>query len=536
MSVHLFVGHSRITSATPYRTTQQYTPEGLSVWSADHGAQINAITVDAAGNIYTGGVSSGGVTTRKYSNTGALLWSANSYSTVTAIAVDTSGNVYTANLGSGSYGNTAKFTSDGTPLWMANYGGSGYGIAIAPNGEVIVVHAAYSSKNITKLNAQYGNRTGYGNIGGGSQLNGIVLLNGEIAYIVGSRTYAGGYQSLWRVNYSTSTPVAEWGSAAHGSSLLCVGVDASGNIYAGGNRLSNITTRKFSSDGTELWNADHGGYVYALGVAKNNQVFVCGDQVGARVKQYNPDGTVVSSFEPGSSVKAIIVVTDAAQTFNSPSLPFPLAVVVPSTGFSVRPNGIPIALSLGLFTSAALSAPPDLTLIHSVYRQVYRLYLLTSTGMIELPLSAIQCRRRVGASTWLTAEIPVYTPSLGIQCHNHIGSEISIYAGVVDGNGERIGEFLRAELTEVNRSWSPDSGSIVLTARVDNPYFTAQSRSLLGVVSRGADDGRHTVVCAVDPLLRPNDTVFDGVESWIAGNIAYRISAMESQMTVTEEL
>jgi hypothetical protein len=49
------------------------------------------------------------------------------------------------------------------------------------------------------------------------------------------------------------------------------------------------------------------------------------------------------------------------------------------------------------------------------------------------------------------------------------------------------------------------------------------------------DGERHTVTCAVDPLLKPNDEVDDGADTWIVGSLEYRISPSLSQMRVTED-
>ena len=52
---------------------------------------------------------------------------------------------------------------------------------------------------------------------------------------------------------------------------------------------------------------------------------------------------------------------------------------------------------------------------------------------------------------------------------------------------------------------------------------------------RRTSDGLRSVDAAVDPLLRPGDTVHDGAVSWTAGSLEYRIGATEATMTVTEE-
>jgi hypothetical protein len=110
-----------------------------------------------------------------------------------------------------------------------------------------------------------------------------------------------------------------------------------------------------------------------------------------------------------------------------------------------------------------------------------------------------------------------------------------IYSGVALGDAETLGEYLRAVLTEVESDWSPQFGGITLTGRVQNPSYTAASRVLAGVQARGMDKGRHTATGAVDPLLRPNDTLDDGADTWIVGAVDVRIGPGISQMRVQED-
>jgi hypothetical protein len=48
------------------------------------------------------------------------------------------------------------------------------------------------------------------------------------------------------------------------------------------------------------------------------------------------------------------------------------------------------------------------------------------------------------------------------------------------------------------------------------------------------DQGKRTATGAVDPLLRPNDTLDDGEATWIVGAVDVRIGPGISQMRVQE--
>lgn len=166
-------------------------------------------------------------------------------------------------------------------------------------------------------------------------------------------------------------------------------------------------------------------------------------------------------------------------------------------------------------------------------RAVYRLYLVTGDESVEIPFSAMQCRRKSGAKTWLTAEIPIYTDSLLAQCRAHIGSDVSILLGGETLGAEYLVPFLYATLTEVSSSWSPRVGSITLTARVDEPAPGPRTRAPK-VERSGKDGGRRTARCAVDAEARPGDVVDDGAGAWTVGSITYRIGPRSAWMDLTE--
>jgi len=197
-------------------------------------------------------------------------------------------------------------------------------------------------------------------------------------------------------------------------------------------------------------------------------------------------------------------------------------------------GAIALGLSLALPAATEPPEPPDVAGMLSPPRQVFRLYLATE-DLVELPLAEINCKRRLGASTWMTARVPTTNQALRDLCAGHVGRDLVIYSGVAVGEVETLGEYLHAVLTDVESEWSPDSAYMALTGRVQNPSYTAASRVLAGVQARGMDKGRHTATGAVDPLLRPNDTLDDGAHTWIVGAVDVRIGPGISQMRVQED-
>jgi hypothetical protein len=151
-------------------------------------------------------------------------------------------------------------------------------------------------------------------------------------------------------------------------------------------------------------------------------------------------------------------------------------------------------------------------------------------------MAALECRRRVNESTWLGLTVPAVTDLVLSAITARLQGEAVIYAGVATPNGETLGEFLRATLTEIDMTRDGNTSDATLTARVIPTPFTAGSYTLEGVSERGADDGRRVAVCTVDPRIRPNDTVDDGEASWTAGIITYRIDPNTATMRITEAI
>lgn len=467
---------------------------GASLWTGNHGASIRAVAIDPDGNSYVvGDQEVGGVHYRKLDPSGAVIYSISSGGSCYAVSARGTAVMYVGNA-SALYARDPLSTS-WVPTWSYGHGANIYAIVEDASGNIYIGGVRSSSVSVRKINA------------------------------------AGALQ------WSFDTGGDIYGLAID---------DASGHLYAVGVRVGSTKTAwKLELDGTEVttgWPTDHGATLRAVAVAPDGTVYVGGAQSGGTwitTRKYQPDGTEITAGDwPLSQATSIVYglsYQPILQTLPA-GLALPFGLALPLWTYSHR-AATGLALSIGIAVPATSAPPippaPDLSL-----RAVYRVYLSTEGGddLLEVPLAGLECTRRVGASTWIAVTVPSAESSLVSAVEARIGGELVIYAGVATASQETLGAFLRATLTEITVDRGPRSGVVNLTARVIPSPFIAGSYTLTGVVERGSSEGRRTVSCTVDPRIRPNDTVDDGVASWIAGTITYRIDPAAAAMRITEAL
>lgn len=478
-------------------TTRKYNYEGVLQWSADHGGLCYGIAVDNDGNVITVGTVVSGVTTRKYNSSGTEIttgWPVNHGGTVYGVAVDSSDNVYTVGENSSSR-NLRKYNSNGTLEWSGQHGTDT--LSVSADGTIAICgdQNSVDSDRTTRIN-----RTGETTAGWtysyahGAIMRGIAQARDSSGSLINSFVVVGS----WVSSISTRVIVASTGAATwtadHGTRVNACCVDRNdGSVYTAGDLTSSVTTRKYSQSGTEItsgnWPLNHGGRVY---------------------------GIAWSPFRPANVL---------------PGLPVPIALGIPIATQSSGPPGLALRVALGVPTSTPRPEPG----FQPNAAQVFRLFLTGDSSLLELPMSGLQCRRRLGESTWLTVEIPTYSAALAAAIAAVATRELVIYAGYVAGGVETSGEMMRATLTEIRDERDSGRGFIQLTGRVIPTTATVTSHTLPAVRQRGKDDrGRRTVTCGVDPRIRPNHTVNDGLNTFTVGGILYRISPAESTMWVVE--
>lgn len=446
------------------------------------GSYGGGIAVDDDGYVYTATNP-----LRKYASDGTEVTTGNfpisQGSILKAITVDAAGNIYVTGERASSI-TTSKYDSSGSVLWTADHFSTCNGIAVDADGNVYTVGVRVSSVTLRKYN---------------------------------------------------SSGTQQW-TKDHGGTLNGVAVDSSGNVYVVGERVSSVTMRKYSSSGTEDtgWRKDHGAEVFAVAVAPSGDVYTGGTRTSnVAIRRYSAAGTALETADR-FTIRGIALRVGALVT-TVPALALPIALgAVFATGFHEVP-ALAFPLSLGV-PSSTERTPLERPLL--AIRTIYRLILTGLTSeMITYPLRGIQCQRRVNASTWMTADIGVSDAGMEAVVAAHVGLDMLIEAGYGFSDGsEQVGAFLRAVVTGYEVAETPHGLALSVTGRVINPPFTAATRTLTSISRIRTDSERRTVTCAVDPLLRPNDTAVAGAESFTVGAIDYRIDPWQATMTVTEAL
>lgn len=538
----IYVGQNRTTS--PFVTTRKLYDSGTSIWTRDHGDAVAAVAVDSDGNVYTAGRSatSGYYNAiRKYTSSGTAVtdgWPVNigNANQATSITVDSSGAVYVGSLwaNSGSRGVQKYASTGGSVVWQYNFGNDVYGLAIAGDGNLIAVGARISNITIRKLNASSGSSIWAADHGSTTR---AVAVDDSGNIYTGGDSSSGFTTRKWDQD-GTEITADNW-PLDGGNAVYALAV-ADGLVVTGGLQTSGITTRAYdAADGSALWTANHGEIVQAVAMDESGAVYTGGPvSSSVNIRKYLADGTAVTTVWPITTSAAVnaLCTGPAPELFSlPPGLPLQWEMAVPQISIGQPVPGLPIlSMAFGVPMVTADPMPPDWS--SSPAQSIYRCYLTGGETLLELPIAVFQCRRRAGESTWLTVDIPYYSQALTADIAARSLGQLVLYAGIRDADGnETMGEMLRAWLTETEITREDGRALIHLTGRIVPTPFSMQTRALRGIETRGKTNGRWQVRCAVDTLLRPNDTILDGETSFVAGAIMYTISPHTSYMTVTEK-
>jgi uncharacterized delta-60 repeat protein len=330
--------------------TVKYGPDGKEIWAkrytgaGDGSDKPTAVAIDAAGNVYVTGNSSGGSETRsdfatvKYSPGGEELWvdrydgPGSKEDTVCGIAVDASGNLLVAGQSAGIGGNrdyaALKLDPDGKRLWIQTYSGPGsqneqaMALALDGAGNVLVTGESlgpgtdldYATVKYAPDGTEVWARRWNGPAGGDDQpagiavdANGNALVTGKSAGDAASGLdyatvkYAPDGTELWIQRYNGTGDLDDIPKG--------IAVDAAGNVYvtgesAGGPETElDFATVKYGPGGQELWARRWSGAgngkdrPCGMAVDAAGNVHVAGESIGATTSQdyttvkYGPDGT-----------------------------------------------------------------------------------------------------------------------------------------------------------------------------------------------------------------------------------------------------
>lgn len=282
-----------------------------------------AVVCDASSNIYVTGSSMGSgsnldYATVKYNSTGQEQWAvryngpANFIDIGNAIAVDASGNVYVTGLSTGttSFSDyaTVKYNSAGVQQWVARYNGPSNGtdeafsVAVDGSGNVYVTGQSLSGTNYDFATIKY-NSAGvqqwvsrYNGPQSSLDNASVVRVDGSgNVYVTGGSTGTGSGQDFATVKYN-STGQEQWVVRYNGTNNADdvpsdMRLDVSGNIYitggsSGSTSSNDYVTIKYNSAGQEQWNARYNGtgndndVSFGLAVSAAGNVYVTGSSIG----------------------------------------------------------------------------------------------------------------------------------------------------------------------------------------------------------------------------------------------------------------
>ncbi|WP_128893634.1 outer membrane protein assembly factor BamB family protein [Longirhabdus pacifica] len=284
-----FTGHEL--PANSYHPTHRY-------WNiGGHGTSSNCITVDNAGNVYTGS-SSGEV--RKFNSSGNVVWSYQSGYIITDI-VELLGNVYCSMYHFfNGYVGIHKLNKNGIKVW--DYQGHGavvYGLAISPTG---YLYSGGEENKIHRINTNNGVKL-WEYTGHSDDISAIAVEGDNYIYS------ASWDNTLHKIRVSDRKRM--WNFTQHTDDVNTITIDKDGYIYSGGS--DNKVYKINPSNGAKLktYTFAGAGVIYDIAVDQSGYLYTCGEDHILRKTRIS-DGALMWKYE-GHSKKINQIAVDTSE-------------------------------------------------------------------------------------------------------------------------------------------------------------------------------------------------------------------------------
>ena len=277
-------GTSRGSGTLNDYATIKYDSAGQQQWAAlyndpDHpDEQLNAMTIDASGNVYITGRSGTNsipyvCTTIKYDSRGQQQWiaryNAPNGAFGVAIAVDSSGNTYVAAAASDQFNTlfcaTIKYNAAGDQQWIAEYhGGSGAdepaAIVVDKAGNAYVTGTTQICQGSDYLTLKYnsaGQEQWVARYSGPQEpldaAKAIAVDNSGNVYVTGRS-----FNDYATIKYN-ATGQQQWAAREVGGEGNAIALDGAGNVYVTGRKAADYGTIKYNAAGQQQWLARYNG-------------------------------------------------------------------------------------------------------------------------------------------------------------------------------------------------------------------------------------------------------------------------------------